>query len=58
MQRRRFLRATALGALSAGAAQRVRAQTYPGPVKVVLPLQVASASDVAVRLMTVAPWPH
>ena len=51
MQRRRFLRATALGALSAGAALRVRAQAYPGPAKVVLPLQAASASDVAVRLM-------
>ena len=52
MQRRRFLRATALGALSAGAALHVRAQAYPGPAKVVLPLQAASASDVAVRLMT------
>ena len=51
MQRRRFLRATALGALSAGAALRVRAQAYPGPARVLLPLQAASASDVAVRLM-------
>ena len=57
MKRRRFLLGTGTAALgSAGATLGVGpawAQTpaYPGPVKVILPLQAASASDVAVRLL-------
>ena len=55
MDRRDFLQGSASGALAAlasGLPGLARAQAYPGPVKVVLPLQAASASDVAVRLMT------
>jgi tripartite-type tricarboxylate transporter receptor subunit TctC len=57
MDRRHFMRRTGaltLGPALAGLAHaqaQAQAQAYPGPVKVILPLQAASASDVAVRLM-------
>lgn len=48
MQRRSLLAAAALGAL---AGRPAHAQALEGPITVVLPLQVGSASDVAVRFM-------
>lgn len=54
MDRRHLLQHAGTAALAATLPGLTSAQVspYPGPVKVVLPLQVASASDVAVRLMT------
>jgi len=55
MDRRHFLQHTGAAALAITgpglATAQASAPAYPGPVKVVLPLQAASASDVAVRLM-------
>ena len=55
VDRRHILQHTGVAALAATlpglASAQASAQAYPGPVKVVLPLQAASASDVAVRLM-------
>ena len=53
MDRRHFLQHTGAAALAITGPGLATAQAsaYPGPVKVVLPLQAASASDVAVRLM-------
>jgi tripartite-type tricarboxylate transporter receptor subunit TctC len=50
MKRRSLLAAGAVGAL--GPLHGVHAQQLEGPITVVLPLQVASASDVALRYMT------
>ena len=54
MDRRHFLQHTGAAALASTVPGLARAQVspYPGPVKVLLPLQAASASDIAVRLMT------
>ena len=54
MNRRHFLQHTGAAALASTVPGLARAQVspYPGPVKVLLPLQAASASDIAVRLMT------
>lgn len=53
MQRRTLLAAGGAGLLSSLASLPARAQKYPdGTVNVILPLQAASASDVAVRLMS------
>ena len=53
MQRRSFTGAGAAALLSAMGVAPARAQKYPdGPVTVILPLQAASASDVALRHMT------
>jgi len=54
MDRRHFLQHTGAAALASTVPGLARAQAspYPGPVKVLLPLQAASASDIAVRLMT------
>ena len=50
MQRRDFLRFSALLAATASPAARAQRSTYPNsPVTIVLPLQAASASDVAIR---------
>ena len=51
MDRRRFLLSTGAVGAASSLPRMASAQAYPGPVKVVLPLQAASASDVAVRLM-------